>query len=506
MKVWIRWAGSDIAFDAFTPGERKRYDFSDQRSRFGVGDIAFLVFGPVDDPEAGNIRGWERVVEASGHQWTTEIGGMFGQKFHGRELRLLPQWRVLRGPRHLDATGQPENSREVPADALHPFLQFIRDTGERLPPELLGMAVAPPVAKAIPLQTYVTGAFLNEGVFGKVYRGFDPVLERPVALKFLKVDARSAIELRRQAAALAKVRHPNVLTIYSLGNARDPDTNALDQCIVMELLEGATDLEEALQTGVTQERGTQWAKEVLLGLCAIHDAGLQHGDIHDGNILIVPEGVKIIDIHILESIANRSTRTRESAIRADLAGALLVARGALIAVGFEVATVERFQKKARAARTMSAVLQALEEILLPSPHPTAPPLVAPRGTPSRGHPPDRIAYWKAKLAEWSHRRVIVRDAEYDTYPTVQVPENYPPNRPSPWFRVTLWEVSDQGPVFAGTADYVLHLLTWNAIESVSFAGDEYYGEPNIIYRYSANTYFDVGQTKHPAASRGPKGQ
>ena len=113
-------------------------------------------------------------------------------------------------------------------------------------------------------------------------------------------------------------------------------------------------------------------------------------------------------------------------------------------------------------------------------------------SPGGGHPPERISYWKSKLSDWVGARVIVRDVEYDNYPNAGDPPNYPPDRPSAWFRVDLWELADEGMVFASAAGASLLLLTWRCVESVSFKRDEYYGEPSIMYRYNPDGYFEVG--------------
>lgn len=126
---------------------------------------------------------------------------------------------------------------------------------------------------------------LGEGAFGEVWRAWDPQLEREVALKLRRAEVAGADEAsaRREldeARQLARVRHPNVLTVHAV-DVRDGRAG-----LVMEFVRGAT-LEALLA-----ERGTFGAEECRLvalsmvrALAAVHAAGLVHGDVKAANVM-----------------------------------------------------------------------------------------------------------------------------------------------------------------------------------------------------------------------------
>jgi eukaryotic-like serine/threonine-protein kinase len=124
---------------------------------------------------------------------------------------------------------------------------------------------------------------LGEGAHGYVYSAYDPELDRDVALKLLKRSASSSETTRRlllEARMLAQVRHPNVASVYDVG---EHDGQA---GLWMELVRGST-LEELLSS-----RGPMSAAEASLvgqdlcrALAAVHGAGLVHRDVKTGNVI-----------------------------------------------------------------------------------------------------------------------------------------------------------------------------------------------------------------------------
>ncbi len=137
---------------------------------------------------------------------------------------------------------------------------------------------------------------LGAGGMGTVWAAHDEELERPVALKFLY--PRSLIDPRQlvaEARNLAKINHPNVITVYDVGEYNG------QVWIAMELVPGTTlrtDTSEANQEDPAILLGRWLAAGE--GLAAVHAAGLIHRDIKPSNVLLGDDGsVRLIDFGLV---------------------------------------------------------------------------------------------------------------------------------------------------------------------------------------------------------------
>jgi serine/threonine protein kinase len=135
---------------------------------------------------------------------------------------------------------------------------------------------------------------LGKGAMGEVWRARDERLDRYVALKVLPADAAGDVERRarmlREARAAAAIRHPSVVTLFDIVNHQG------DDILVMELVEGRT-LSEALRKDgpPSLEVGLRWIHGIAEALVAAHARGILHRDIKAANIMITPDGVKVLD-------------------------------------------------------------------------------------------------------------------------------------------------------------------------------------------------------------------
>ena len=133
---------------------------------------------------------------------------------------------------------------------------------------------------------------------GTVYRALDPILDRQVALKTVAAGLISSPETRerfhREARAAARLQHPNIVTIYELGEVEGT------LFIAMELLEGR-DLSQVMSepAGLSLERKLRIAIEVCRGLDFAHKRGVVHRDVKPANIRVLNDGsVKLVDFGI----------------------------------------------------------------------------------------------------------------------------------------------------------------------------------------------------------------
>jgi tetratricopeptide (TPR) repeat protein/predicted Ser/Thr protein kinase len=139
---------------------------------------------------------------------------------------------------------------------------------------------------------------IGEGGMGVVYAAYDPELERRVAIKVLSSDregeSRASERLRREAQAMARLSHPNVVDVFDVGMV---DGRVF---FAMEYIEGETLTEWAAR----RPRGWREVIDVLVqagrGLAAAHADGLVHRDFKPDNVMIDQEGrVRVLDFGLV---------------------------------------------------------------------------------------------------------------------------------------------------------------------------------------------------------------
>jgi serine/threonine-protein kinase len=149
---------------------------------------------------------------------------------------------------------------------------------------------------------------IGEGGMGEVYRAHDPLLNRSVAVKTISRgagDAEFRQRFQREAQAVARLNHPNVVTVYDFGE-EDGVTY-----MAMELLEGR-DLKELIASGRLASLAEKLAvmEQVCDGVGFAHAKGVVHRDLKPGNIHVQPSGqVKVLDFGLARLAASDLTRT-----------------------------------------------------------------------------------------------------------------------------------------------------------------------------------------------------
>ena len=163
------------------------------------------------------------------------------------------------------------------------------------------------------LNRYRIDGVLGQGRTGIVYRGFDTVIERTVAIKCLRADfqreaapkeSSRLVALLDEAKVIGQLNHPHITAVYDLGTTRG------NSFIVMEYVDG-----ETLKSRLAHRHGSStpvadvlsFIVMVARALHYVHQRGILHGDIKPANVIATPQGTpKIMDF----GIARRSRPNR----------------------------------------------------------------------------------------------------------------------------------------------------------------------------------------------------
>src|SRR5437773_2024755 len=134
------------------------------------------------------------------------------------------------------------------------------------------------------LGPYEIVAPLGAGGMGEVYRARDPRLNRDVAIKVLSAqlaaDPTGLARFEREAMSVAKLSHPNILSIFEF--VHDGDT----AFVVTELVDGET-LRARLDGGaLPSRRAVAYALQIARGMAAAHARGIVHRDLKPANVMI----------------------------------------------------------------------------------------------------------------------------------------------------------------------------------------------------------------------------
>ena len=164
------------------------------------------------------------------------------------------------------------------------------------------------LAKGATIGRYVVLGLLGRGGMGEVYAAYDPELDRKIAVKLLRARGGSAeasadgrTRLLREAQAIARLSHPNVVVVYDVGTFEDKIF------IAMEFVEGNT-LTYWLEAA---NRSWQEIRRVFMaaghGLAAAHDKGLVHRDFKPDNVMVGRDDhVRVMDFGLARQAGDKT--------------------------------------------------------------------------------------------------------------------------------------------------------------------------------------------------------
>ncbi len=148
-------------------------------------------------------------------------------------------------------------------------------------------------ATPVKIGDYVVVRPLGEGAMGTVFLAYDPDLDRRVAIKVIRGsrsghDAMATVRMEREAKAMARLSHPNVVAVFEVGLADD------QVFVAMEYVQGGTlaawSRAHPVDSPARLERVLDLATQAARGLVAAHEAELVHRDLKPANILVGDDG------------------------------------------------------------------------------------------------------------------------------------------------------------------------------------------------------------------------
>ncbi|MEM7154617.1 MAG: tetratricopeptide repeat protein [Myxococcota bacterium] len=178
--------------------------------------------------------------------------------------------------------------------------------GRSMPPTETPRGSREQVAAGARIDRFVVLNPAGAGGMGEVYAAYDPELDRKVALKRLRAEnsgPKATSRLRREAQALARLTHPNVVAVHDVG------THAGQVFVAMEYVEGET-LKAWLKRHPLERRDRATVLEMLAqagaGLLAAHEQGLMHRDFKPSNVLVGRDGrVRVLDFGLARPVTPR---------------------------------------------------------------------------------------------------------------------------------------------------------------------------------------------------------
>ncbi|MFY0581660.1 protein kinase domain-containing protein [Cystobacter fuscus] len=212
------------------------------------------------------------------------------------------------------------------------------------------------------MTTLVEFVHLGSGSYGEVWRAKD-ALGRNVAVKYMLTPTteaqRTAIDHASPLALLG--HHPNVVFVYYCNYLPHPRSGTRMPAIVMEYIEGET-LRQRLERPIDLPTTLAIGDALCNAITFIHSKGLMHGDLHEDNVMISPDGqVKVIDLLNDRRFSEITSGHRRRGEVDDVESIKAILDGALKATG-QIEVLQQFEFGIRGIRNAVGVREVLSQL------------------------------------------------------------------------------------------------------------------------------------------------
>src|ERR1051326_8441526 len=163
------------------------------------------------------------------------------------------------------------------------------------------------------LGPYEIAAPRGAGGMGEVYRARDTRLDRTVAIKILSkeesIESADHKRFQREAKILSQLKHPHICVLHDVGSLGSVEY------LVMECVDGETLAKRLVKGPLLLEQALKYGSQIADALDAAHRSGVVHRDLKPGNVMLTPDGAKLLDFGLAKPViapAAATTRTHET--------------------------------------------------------------------------------------------------------------------------------------------------------------------------------------------------